>query len=245
MSRGSQLAGVVLGVAALASAARADWLVLRDGARLEIKGAWKVSGKQVVFTADHGKLSSLRTSLVDLEASTRATEQALRANEVQIEVAPTIAEAPPKARWSLSDKDFAHPTPVATDPSDGAPASPEEDRQAIAQTAPKSDLQILVWSHAVEPSRNRIKVSGTLQNDGKDLATSIALEIQLVDRQGVVVGAQKAEIQKASLSPGEATDFAVHFPTIVTYDTVHFVPTASMFKVDAKETKGKPANTLR
>jgi hypothetical protein len=54
--------------------ARADWLVLVSGVRIETKGAWLVKGRQVRFTtARTNLLQSVALSEVDLEASRRAT----------------------------------------------------------------------------------------------------------------------------------------------------------------------------
>ena len=57
----------------LAAAAGADVLVLRDGTRLESRGAWQEKGRQVVFTDAGGKLCALRLADVDLDASRAAT----------------------------------------------------------------------------------------------------------------------------------------------------------------------------
>ena len=72
-------AKIALALAAILAAgpalpAKADWLVTREGARVETQGAWKVKGKLVVFHTSTGKLSSLRVAEVDLDASRRATE---------------------------------------------------------------------------------------------------------------------------------------------------------------------------
>ncbi len=232
--RASAIGAALLVVAA---GAGADWLVLRDGSRLEVKGTWKVSGKQIVFTTADGKLSSLRGDLVDLDASTRATEKAVREEESAAGQAETEAEPEPKpkAKWSFTDKDFERPKTE-----EGDQAESDTETKPTAPAAPKSDLDVVVWSQAIDPARNRIRVSGTLQNEGKDMAASIQLEVQLVDRQGVVVGAQPAVVQKPSLAPGESTDFSTTFPQIISYETVKFAPQASMFKIEPKE---KPADS--
>lgn len=240
MSRGFRFFGSAVCCAVLLAwpaAAQADWLVMRDGARLEVKGTWKASGKQIVFTALDGKLSSLRADQVDLEASARATEEA---NRVITDESPSDAEAQPKpkARWSLSDKDFPRTKPSSED---STQESEKGEGRPTAPPTPKSDLEVLVWSQSVDPARNRIKVAGTLQNSGKDMAASIALEVQLIDRQGVVVGSQKATLQKASLAPGESIEFATSFPQVVFYDKVNFVPAGTMLKVEPGDVKGKAA----
>lgn len=58
----------------LPPAADADTLVLVDGTRIETRGAYEVEGRRVTFTDAKGRLSMLRLSEVDLEASRRANE---------------------------------------------------------------------------------------------------------------------------------------------------------------------------
>ncbi len=55
--------------------APADWLVTREGHRIETDGSWKVKGRIVVYTDPGGTLSSLRLGEVDLEASEAASEE--------------------------------------------------------------------------------------------------------------------------------------------------------------------------
>jgi glutaredoxin len=79
---------------ALAAAAGADVLVLRDGARVESRGAWQEKGRQVVFTDAGGKLCSLRLADVDLDASRAATAAAARPAAPAPPAAPTVDERP-------------------------------------------------------------------------------------------------------------------------------------------------------
>ena len=51
-----------------------DVLVTADGTSIQTDGPWEVKGRQVVFTSEDGRLSALRLSEVDLEASHAATE---------------------------------------------------------------------------------------------------------------------------------------------------------------------------
>src|SRR6266498_3936719 len=63
--------------AALAgSTAHADWLVLKDGSRVETKGGWQIDKGVVIFHLSNGTLASLRSAEVDLEASAAATARA-------------------------------------------------------------------------------------------------------------------------------------------------------------------------
>src|SRR3954451_714505 len=118
--------GIVLGLLVLGTAmvpAHADWLVTRDGGRVETKGTWQVKGKLLVFTrAVDGALASLRVAEVDLDASTKATAEA----KVKAEAPPPV-ETPQKKLAVLTDKDFRKPTPPAETgeaTKDGAAARP-------------------------------------------------------------------------------------------------------------------------
>ncbi len=60
---------------------QADWLITKDGERIETRGLWKVRGETVVFTNARDVLCSLRVKEVDLKASESATKAALHASE--------------------------------------------------------------------------------------------------------------------------------------------------------------------
>lgn len=64
----------------LTPALHADWLVTREGQRIQTEGPWKVKGRMVVFTSDRGTLSSIRLDEVDLEASEKATSPSAQSN---------------------------------------------------------------------------------------------------------------------------------------------------------------------
>jgi len=51
----------------------ADWLVYRDGTRLETVGEWKIDGKHVVFSLPNGMLSTVKLEELNLDASRKLT----------------------------------------------------------------------------------------------------------------------------------------------------------------------------
>ncbi len=51
----------------------ADWLVYRDGTRLETVGEWKIDGKHVVFSLPNGMLSTVKLEELNLDASRELT----------------------------------------------------------------------------------------------------------------------------------------------------------------------------
>ncbi|MCZ7652047.1 MAG: glutaredoxin family protein [Thermoanaerobaculia bacterium] len=77
----------------------ADWLVLRDGTRLETRGVPKVEGRRVTFTDARGVWVALAASEVDLAATEAA-------NRVEEAAAPKPSPRAPVLR--LTDDDVGH-----------------------------------------------------------------------------------------------------------------------------------------
>ncbi len=95
------VAALLAFAALLGASARAgaEWLVLRDGLRLEIRGEPRVEKRRVVFTRSDGTLSALPLAEVDLDATAAA-------NLPPPEPEPP-APAPPRAPIvRLTDADF-------------------------------------------------------------------------------------------------------------------------------------------
>ena len=70
-SAGRSLTSLLFAVLMLAPgpSAEADWLVMRDGSRLETQGSWEVRGTRIVLTLPGGMLASVAMREVDLERS--------------------------------------------------------------------------------------------------------------------------------------------------------------------------------
>ena len=91
----------VAAAAFFATPAQADWLVTKEGARIETRGPWELRGRIIVFTLPNGTLSSIRESEIDLEASHDATEAANR----PAEPAPEPEAEPKPSVLSITDAD--------------------------------------------------------------------------------------------------------------------------------------------
>jgi glutaredoxin len=137
----ASVAACVLGLA-IAGPAAADWLVLRDGGKVETRGPWRERGKLVVFTDAEGVLRSLRAADVDLEASGEATARA----------AAPAPKAPPPARREpvlvLTDDQVAHVPPeemAAEAPAvEERPAGPA--REPTAASQPRRPPPVILYS---------------------------------------------------------------------------------------------------
>ena len=161
------------------SAASADWLVTNDGAAVETRGPWQVEGKMVVFTSPTGTLSSLPLSEVDLAASEAHTQEMATAAAHAGE-----GEAPVKrpAVMVLTDADVRHVDPAV--PSEGAAT---ESGEAIPSPGPGdsgSSLVVTEWDEDFNIDENAVEVAGSLQNSGRNPATSISLGVLLYSDSG-------------------------------------------------------------
>lgn len=130
MSRIHQLIG--LGILCLglgfANAALAEVLLLKDGSRVETRGAFEVKGRRVLFHDTQGRLVALRLDEVDLDGSRAASQPAPAAAAGTEKTAPA---AKPKREpvLVLTDRDVAHVDP------DDVPAIQQDSRIVMYSTS--------------------------------------------------------------------------------------------------------------
>ena len=100
------LVALVLVLLLPAPSLAADWLILRDGGRLQVAGSWHVEGSMVRFHLPNGTLASLPSAAVDL----------VRSGQAGIEdgspAARTRPPVPSRAPWVLTDADVQHAPPA-------------------------------------------------------------------------------------------------------------------------------------
>jgi hypothetical protein len=206
---------VVLAIAALPAAA--DWLVLRDGARVETRGAWTEKGRLVVFTGKDGRLASLRADTVDLGASRLATAEAARAVEEQ--AAATAAPAPAersRAVRRITNADIpAGSSPVA---GGGGTAAGETARagEAVGEPAAPGDLQVRDAAQEMDPIDGHLIVRGRLANTAQRTAAAVEVVVHAFGPEGVELGSLPADLGVEALIPGASTPFEAHFHDIFT-----------------------------
>jgi len=196
-------------LALAAAPVSADWLVTLAGTRVETRGAWQVKGKLVVFQTPDGALSSLRLSEVDLDASGRATAEAVRARQV---AKTTVARAPEKKApvLVLTDDKVRHVEAGAPAPGAGALVTPK--------------LTVSNWDRTPESAGGNVVLVGTLQNASPFPVTDIGLTVQLVDAEGQTTFTAQAVLTSTSLGPNQQSGFRVAFPDATTYSDVKFDP---------------------
>ncbi|MEZ5313282.1 MAG: hypothetical protein R2862_06295, partial [Thermoanaerobaculia bacterium] len=143
----------------------ADWLVTKDGARIETQGPWKVDGRRVIFTMPNGTLSAIRADEIDLDQSAVATSEARMPAAVATPREPVKKE--PVLR--LTEKDIP-PSPVFDDP-DAA----KDDKEKAED--PTSALEVISWEKTEKPSGDGVEIFGTIRNNGKNMIVSPALMV--------------------------------------------------------------------
>jgi hypothetical protein len=205
------LAGLWLG-----GPASADWLVTRQGSRVETRGAWEVKGKLVVFRTPAGELASLRLAEVDLDASRRATADAERARHAGEEV-----RRRPEKKASvrtITDKDVRRVDSAA--PADG----------------PR--LTVTGYERTPNTEAGSLVITGTLRNDSGAKVTALNLAVQLVGAEGQQVAAGEAVLTASELDAGQQSGFRVEFPGSPPYSDIRFEPRG----LAQKESEPPPAS---
>ncbi|HEX5716851.1 MAG TPA: FxLYD domain-containing protein [Thermoanaerobaculia bacterium] len=214
-------AKIALALAAILAAgpalpAKADWLVTREGARVETQGAWKVKGKLVVFHTATGKLSSLRVAEVDLDASRRATEDAVAA-QAQAAAEPDKPAERKKPVRVITDKDFP---PAAPAPDEQPEGEAEDGEKAAPASGP--GLVVETWNQARHPEQDHVLINGTLQNASSALAADVKLKVRIFNEDGALIATSQAALTASALPPGEKATFKAEFPGFFSFATIKF-----------------------
>lgn len=217
---------LLAGLAAFAGVARpasADWLVTRDGARIETKGSWKVDGQRVVFTLPNGTLSSLRAAEVDLDLSALETTRALEAR-----TAP--APAPPKREpvLRLTEKEIPPMREEGEDESSGGKA----------KEATPSALEVISWEKTPLATGDGIEIFGTLRNSGTNNITSPSLMVMIYSEDGGLLATNTATINAAAITAGRTANFRVAFPGVPDFAAVKFDAQGRGFRARAEGDEG-------
>ena len=230
--------------AALAAAtpAAADWLVIRDGSRVETKGAWEVRGAVVVFTLRNGTLGSVRTADADLDASQAATAEAAR----PAPAAPAATPALRKSVLTLTDADVAHVDnpPASTAASAGtetatASAATKADGVAPAPAAtpppatpaPEPErLKVTDWRQDMQASKEGATLVGQITNSSTDFVQNMVVTARLLDEEGKVIADANALLGAVALQPGQGTNFRVTFPGVFHFSSAKFELKSFAFK---------------
>jgi len=203
---GRALGCVLAGLACGPSPAAGDWLVTRQGERIETRGAWQERGKLVVFTHPKGTLVSMRLSDLDLEASRAATREAKTTASGPAQAAPAPER---KATIRLTDKDFQHEPEVAEPRKEGEAATAGGEK-------PRA-LAIGSWERQRAPGDGHVIVQGVVRNNSNQQVTSAGVSVRLFDTTGELLATQEAQLATTVIPPGGSARFEADFPDIYTF----------------------------
>jgi hypothetical protein len=207
-----------LAAAALLVPAAADWLVTRDGGRIETDGPWRVENRLVVFKQPDGTFASIRLSEVDLAASERVTRE--MAERAKAPAAP--APAPRQAVMRLTERDL----PPVGSGGRGATAKGEPDAaaegEATDDAGTRESLQVVSWREVSGPNSDGIEFVGNVRNITDRMALGVAVDVVLFDERGEETRSAGAVLTTLALPPGQAAGFRASFPGVYQYARAEF-----------------------
>ncbi len=198
--------------AAVALAFAADVVVLKGGARIELKKPPVRQGAVVLLTRSDGTLLSVSAADVDWKATAAASA------ERRGPAAPAPAVAPPpetpaeaarsgrngaKARVKLTDADVAHTVEAEN-------ASGEKEKKEGEPRSGASRLEVADYSQ--EKSGTDLVVRGTLRNSGGVPVTSARLTIMALDEKGEKIASGDAAISSDAIASGASVSFSAKIP---------------------------------
>ncbi len=196
------------GALLLAASAPGDWLVTRDGTRVETSGPWTVKGRQVIFTQPDGVLAALRLADVDLEASEKATAAVLEASLQAAEPEPEAKPKPRKSILKLTDADLRRPDP---DPDDEG--EDEDDVEPEEDANPDEPVRLVDWESGDSDDLGGLEITGSVRNSGSGVAAAIRVTVTVLDDADNPY-TSRAFLQQTNLAPGRSSTFRALLPGI-------------------------------
>lgn len=219
MQRRAPLLALLAGL--LAGAATGDVLVLRDGGTVETDGPWTVQGQLIVVKLMDGKLGSIRTRDVDLDASAAATLEASRP-KVEPPKPP-----PRKAVLTLTDDDVPKaPLPLVAPPpatGDGAPVGGTVAAGTPAANGNAAPVVVVeTYEESYDSDAGAFVVSGILRNNGEAAATGVIVVVEIYNGEGEKEAEREARVATSALGPGRTTSFVASFAEASSASRVQF-----------------------
>lgn len=202
------VAATAVALLAWRGSAGADWLQIKDGSRVETKGAWEVRGAQVVFTLPNGVLAAVRTNAVDLDASASLTAAAKAPP-------PAATPTPPSKRpiLTLTDADLQHvDTVLAPAVATGAAAAQQASPGNPQRTATPTALRVSTWRVEYDAARGGMVLTGALTNDSSEVAFDVEVAVTALDGSGQEVGRTTGTMTPASVAPRSSRAFSALLP---------------------------------
>lgn len=228
-------AGATALIAVLLVPAAADWLVTREGDRIETLGPWKVESRLVVFKRPDGTLASLRLSEVDLQASERLTLE-MQAKAEAPPSKPEPRQRPVIARLTEKELPSVGALPESLD---GAPADEGMNAETAAGRSEPQPLEIATWRELFNPAGEGLEFTGTVRNRSENMAVGVAVVAELFDEADEGIASSTAVLTSNALPPGQSAGFRVSFPGRFHYSRVEFRVTGDLLLTPPPEGSGE------
>ena len=218
---------LLVALACAGSPVAADWLVTKDGARIETRGPWKVDGRRVLFTLPNGTLSAIRSDEIDLDQSAVVTTEAKTPPAVRVPKEPVKKE--PVLR--LTEKDIP-PSPVFDAEGEGENGSKEKAED------PTSALEVISWEKTEMSSGDGVEIFGTIRNNGKNMIVSPALLVAVYDADGGLLATNSGVVNSPQIAAGKTANFKVDFTGFVDFASAKFDAQGRGYKQNSPAAEG-------
>ncbi|MCP3982218.1 MAG: hypothetical protein GY716_23160, partial [bacterium] len=202
-----------------AAPAAGDWLVMRDGSRIETEGTWRVKGRQVVFTQRGGTLAALRLADVDLDASAEATAE----SHAPAGEAAGSKSGPRRPILVLTNDDLPSGSAGASgDEAAGEDAAEGEagdedagggDAGSESDAADAEAVVIVSWREQESSAVDGLELVGSVRNTSTDVAAGVRVQVRIPGEDGGMLET-RAFLQRSSLAPGQTSTFRALLPGI-------------------------------
>ena len=193
-----------------------DWLIGRDGERIETRGPWKVKRSSVVFTAANGALSSLRLADVDLEASEKATAEAAAGTSTPEPRADKPVKRSPVLVLTNDDVGrAAEPSVEETESSDEPEVAEPIATSSSQEESPP--IEVISWRSEERGTRG-VEILGTLRNDSSGIVTGAGVQVSLFDHDGKRIARRDAFLDATSIAGRATVGFRALFPGVEVFE---------------------------
>lgn len=235
-----RIGAVLVAIAALTVAAylvpaTADWLVTKDGDRIETQGPWKVESRLVVFKRPNGSYASMRLSEIDLEASERLTLEMAETAKRPKEVEAREPQREPVAR--LTEKDL--PPVGRRRPAEEreSPSAREEASSAPTETEESSPqaVEVSTWREVTTSEDPGVAFVGEIRNPTDHMAVGVTVTVTVYDAEDEELASTTAVLSSDTVPPRKNGAFRASFPGVFYYARADFDVSADLLLSDRPE----------
>jgi hypothetical protein len=188
----------------------AEFVVLKGGSRIELKGPWSQQGSNAILTRADGTVLSVPLTDIDQKATAAAKKTAAARPDVIVGPPQTPVEAlrasraVPKAMVRLTDADVSHDSVIAAEL--GSTGSGEK------KEGGKGAARLDVAGYDQSKAGSNLILRGSLRNFGGTTANNSRMSVAAMDENGDLIASGEASLSKGNLEPFETVAFTATVP---------------------------------